>query len=113
MKTLLAVLIVVPMLLIAEKPGNGVTRPKIIEKVEPTYTEEAREAKLEGTVLLDATIDIDGKAKNITVARGLGLGLDEKAVEALSAWKFEPARQQKNNEPVETKVKVEINFRLL
>ena len=95
------------------KIGPGVTRPKVLERVEPQYTEEAREAKLEGTVLLKCTIDIQGRTKDVLVLRGLGLGLDEKAVDALLKWRFEPARLQKNNTPVAVTANVEINFRLL
>jgi TonB family protein len=95
------------------KMGPDVTRPVPIEKSEPTYTEEAREARLEGAVVLSVVIAKDGKAKNIKVVRGLGLGLDEKAMEALGRWKFEPARLRKDNTPVPVSAQVEINFRLL
>jgi TonB family protein len=107
-----------PFLLLAadEEPrkiGEDVHRPKLIFKQEPKYTEEAREAKVEGTVLLSLTIDTDGSTKDIKVVRGLGYGLDEKAIEAASTWKFEPARLRKNNLPVAVSANVEINFRLL
>jgi periplasmic protein TonB len=94
------------------KIGPEVSRPVPIEKVEPAYTEEAREAKLQGTVVLSVIIDADGATRDITVIRGLGLGLDEKAVEAVGRWKFEPARLKKDNTPVAVKAQIEVNFRL-
>ena len=95
------------------KIGPDLNPPKVVEKTEPGYTEEAREARLEGSVLLSVTIDADGKPKDISVERPLGLGLDGKAVEALSTWKFEPARLKKDNSAVAVRANVEMNFRLL
>lgn len=95
------------------KIGPDVVRPALVEKTEPSYTEEAREAKLEGSVVLSVVIGADGKTRDIKVVRGLGLGLDEKAIEALGKWKFEPARLKKDNTPVAVTANVEINFRLI
>ena len=67
----------------AFRVGGGVTQPQVLSKVDPEYSEEARKAKYSGTVLLQLIVDIDGKAKNIKVVKGVGLGLDEKAVEAV------------------------------
>jgi periplasmic protein TonB len=94
------------------KIGPGVKAPVPIERPEPAYTEEAREAKLQGSVLLSVIIDADGRTKDIKVVRPIGLGLDEKAVEAVNTWKFEPARLQKDNTPVAVKANIEVNFRL-
>ena len=58
--------------------------------MEPEYSEEARKAKYQGTVLLYIEVDTDGRATNIRVVRSLGLGLDEKAIEAVKKWKFKP-----------------------
>jgi len=90
--------------------GGGITAPTLIRKVEPEYSEEARAAKFQGTVLLYAEVDPSGKATNIKVARSLGLGLDEKAIEAVRQWKFKPG--MKGDTPVTVAVTIEVNFRL-
>ena len=91
--------------------GNGVTAPQLIYKVEPQYTEEARAAKYQGTVLLFVEVQADGTAANIRVVRSLGLGLDEKAIEALRQWRFKPGT--KDGVPVPVAATIEVNFRLL
>ena len=85
--------------------------PVLIFKKEPEYTEEARKAKYQGTVLLDVEIDDTGKPSDIQVVRSLGLGLDEKAVEAVRQWRFRPA--MKDDQPVQARTEVEVIFRLL
>jgi periplasmic protein TonB len=113
---LFAMLLLVSSFALAQEPrkiGPDVNPPKLVEKTEPGYTEEARDARLEGTVLLAVTIDANGRPKDIKVERPLGLGLDEKAVEAISTWKFEPATLKKDNTPVAVRANVEMNFRLL
>jgi len=91
--------------------GNGVTAPSVLHKVDPDYTEEARLAKYQGTVVVSAEIGTDGLAYNMRAIRGLGLGLDEKAIEAISQWKFKPG--SKNGQPVPVMATIEVNFRLL
>jgi len=91
--------------------GGGVTAPSLISKVEPEYSEEARKAKFQGTVLLYVEVDPQGRAQNIRVVRSLGLGLDEKAVEAVKRWKFRPG--SKDGHPVTVAATIEVNFRLL
>jgi TonB family protein len=91
--------------------GGGVSAPIPIYKPEPEYSEEARKAKFQGTVMLAIVVDVDGKAKNIQVVRSLGMGLDEKAVEAVAKWRFKPG--SKDGKPVPVKANVEVNFRLL
>jgi TonB family protein len=91
--------------------GGGVTAPALLYKVEPEYSEEARKAKYQGTVLLYIEVDPSGKAMNIRVARSLGLGLDEKAIEAVKRWKFKPG--YKDGRPVTVAATIEVNFRLL
>ncbi len=91
--------------------GNGVSAPKLLYKVEPQYSEEARSAKYAGTVLLKVVVDVDGLAKNIQVVNGLGLGLDEQAVAAIQQWKFKPG--EKDGLPVPVQASIEINFKLL
>lgn len=91
--------------------GGGVTAPVPIYKIEPEYSEEARKAKFQGTVLLAIVVDTDGVAKNIRVIRPLGMGLDEKAVEAVQKWRFRPG--YKDGKAVPVMANVEVNFRLL
>jgi len=91
--------------------GNGVAAPWVLYKVDPDYTEEARLAKYQGTVVVSAEIGTDGLAYNMKAIRGLGLGLDEKAIDAISQWKFKPG--SKNGQPVTVMATIEVNFRLL
>ncbi len=91
--------------------GAGVSPPTVAFKLQPQYTDEARAAKYEGTVVLFVEVGTDGIPGNIQVVRGLGLGLNESAVKAVSQWKFKPAR--KNGDPVTVQATIEVNFRLL
>jgi TonB family protein len=70
--------------------GNGVSRPQLIQKVEPSFTDEARQSAISGLVLVSLAVDVDGTAKNLAVTRGLGHGLDEKALDAVHQWLFHP-----------------------
>jgi TonB family protein len=92
------------------RAADGVTSPVPIYKVEPAYSEQARAAGFQGTVLLTVVVDEEGTPQEIKVLRALGMGLDEKAVEALGKWKFRPA--MKDGKPVRVKANVEINFRI-
>lgn len=91
--------------------GGGVSQPVPLHRVEPEYSEEARKAKFQGTVLLSIIVDENGKTRDVRVVRPLGLGLDEKAIEAVLKWKFRPG--YKDGKPVAVMANVEINFRLL
>ena len=91
--------------------GGGVSAPRLTYKVEPEYSEEARKAKYQGTVVLAIEVWPDGKAHNIRVIRSLGLGLDEKAIGAVQQWRFVPGKKDKL--PVKVRANVEVNFRLL
>jgi len=95
----------------AFRVGGGVSAPVLLSKVEPEYSEEARKAKYQGTVLLYIEVDPSGQATNVRVVRSLGLGLDEKAIEAVKKWKFRPGYQ--NGRPVTVQATIEVNFRLL
>jgi len=90
--------------------GGGVSAPKELYAPEPEYSEEARKAKYQGTCVLYLIVGPDGKPRDIRVARSLGLGLDEKAIEAVKQWKFEPA--MKDGKPVAVAINVEVDFRL-
>ena len=93
------------------KIGGGVSSPSLLYKVEPEYSEEARKAKFQGTVLLYVEVDEKGLPRNIRVIRPLGLGLDQKAIEAVEKWKFSPGK--KDGKPVAVQAQIEVNFRLL
>jgi TonB family protein len=84
--------------------------PVLFFKRDADYSETARQAKYQGTVLLYVEIDEAGGVRNILVARSLGLGLDEKAIEAVKEWRFRPATKDGN--PVAVHTQVEVNFRL-
>jgi TonB family protein len=90
--------------------GGGVSAPIPIYKPEPAYSEEARKAKYQGTVVLWIVVDASGGVTDCRVVKPLGLGLDEKAVETVKTWKFKPAL--KNSTPVPVRVMVEVSFRL-
>jgi periplasmic protein TonB len=92
------------------RPGAGVIAPRAIYDPEPEYSEEARKVKQQGTVLLSLIVDEQGRPRNIRVARSLGMGLDEKAIEAVKNWKFAPGT--KDGIPVAVQVDVEVSFRL-
>jgi protein TonB len=90
---------------------NGVGVPVCLYCPIPQYSDEARKAKYQGTVVLQVTITTDGKAINISVVKSPGLGLEEKAVEAVKGWKFKPAVGP-SGKPVATIVPIEVTFRL-
>jgi TonB family protein len=94
----------------AYRVGGGVSAPKIIYKVDPEFSEEARKNKWQGTVVLKVVVGVDGKTHEISVLRSLGMGLDEKAVEAARLWRFDPG--MKDGRPVPVEVNMEINFHL-
>lgn len=94
----------------AFKVGGGVSAPKAIYAPDPEFSEEARKAKYQGTVGLWVVIGPDGRVRDMKVVRSLGMGLDQKAVEAVRNWRFDPAR--KNGQPVPVQVNIEVNFRL-
>ena len=96
--------------LAAEKPAPVTTAPQKVSSPAPEYTDEARAKRIEGSVLLRGVIGTDGRVTNIGVARGLGHGLDQKAVECLRKWIFKPA--VRDGEPVAVKANIEINFHL-
>lgn len=90
--------------------GGGVSAPRAIYSPDPEYSEEARKAKYQGTVVLWMVVDADGRPRGIKVMRSVGLGLDEKAIEAVKTWKFDPAR--KDGHAVAVQISVEVDFRL-
>ncbi|HEX4279040.1 MAG TPA: energy transducer TonB [Bryobacteraceae bacterium] len=93
------------------KVGGGVSQPSVLFKVDPEYSEEARKAKYSGTVALAVVVDVEGHARDIHVIKSLGMGLDEKAIEAVEKWKFKPG--MKGGQAVNVRATIEVNFRLL
>jgi len=93
-----------------ESVGNGTSAPVLISKVDPEYSEEALKAKYSGSVYLSIMVNTDGKAEDIKVVKSLGMGLDEKAVEAVQKWRFKPGMNK--GAPASVRAQVEVNFRL-
>lgn len=92
------------------KVGGGVSAPALLHKVEPQYSEEARQAGIEGQVVLYVEIDRNGRAVNPRIVRGLDHGLNEKAIEAVEKWQFRPG--YKDGKAVTVAATIEVNFRL-
>jgi TonB family protein len=93
------------------KVGGGTSAPSLLSKIEPEYSEEARAMKYSGTAVLSIEVGPDGLAYNIQPVKSLGFGLDQKAIEAIQQWKFNPGI--KDGQPVTVKATIEVNFRLL
>lgn len=91
-------------------PGNGILPPKKIHAPRPLYTEEARKARIQGTVILQVIVDAEGNVSHPKIIKGLPLGLDEKAVETVREWVYAPATR--DGSPVAVYVNLMINFSL-
>lgn len=94
-----------------DRIGRDVSAPSILAKREPDYTASARLMRYSGSVLLSVIVNEQGIPTHIRLVRGLGYGLDEKAAEAISTWRFRPA--MKNGSPVAVQANIQVNFRLL
>jgi TonB family protein len=90
--------------------GRGVSAPRLVYDPEPEYSDEARKQKYQGVVVLRVVVSDDGLPRDIRVAQSVGLGLDEKALEAVRRWRFEPGRL--NGKAVAVVVHIQVNFRL-
>lgn len=90
--------------------GKGATAPQVIFNPEPTFSDEARKSKTQGRITLLVVVGKDGLPYDIRVRQSLGMGLDEKAIEAVNRWRFRPATL--NGQPVATRVEVEVDFHL-
>ncbi len=91
--------------------GGSVTRPVVLYQVEPDYSDEARRAKVEGVVTIYFEVNERGLPQNLRIFRPLGMGLDEKAIEAVLKWRFRPGL--KDGKPVTVTSQIIITFRLL
>jgi protein TonB len=91
--------------------GGGVSAPVPVFHPEPEYSEEARKAKWQGSVVLQIVVDDAGVPQEIKVIHSVGLGLDQKAIEAVRKWRFKPGL--KDGKPVPVSANIEVNFRLL
>ena len=89
---------------------QGVTVPQVVFSPEPSFSDEARKAKAQGIVLLQLVVGKDGHAYDVRVGQSLGMGLDEKAIEAVNHWRFRPATL--NGQPVATRIAVQVDFHL-
>jgi TonB family protein len=92
------------------RPGSGVTPPRLLREVKAEYTDEARRRGITGDVLLEIVVRRDGSVGDVDVRRGLGLGLDQRAVTAVRQWRFDPARLR--GTPVDVIVEVAVEFTL-
>jgi periplasmic protein TonB len=90
--------------------GNGVSPPRAIYTPEPEFSEEARKAKYQGVVVLNIIVGVDGRVHSPRVVRSLGMGLDEKALEGVKVWKFDPSK--KDGRPVAVEMNIEVAFNL-
>jgi TonB family protein len=96
---------------ISSGSGHRITPPQLIYKVEPEFSEDARKAKYSGVVILAIEVDTAGHARAFRVIQSPGLGLEQKAIDAVTQWRFRPGYQ--DGKPVVTGATVEVNFRLL
>jgi TonB family protein len=101
---------VVSVLVCVSAAAQTTMAPRVIERQEPQFSDEARRAKLQGTILLIAVVGEDGRPRDVRVIRPLGFGLDENAIDAVKQWRFEPGTR--DGKPVTVKSTIEVSFRL-
>jgi TonB family protein len=90
--------------------GGDVSPPVLIYSVAPEFAEQAKKAKIAGNVLVNLVVDQKGVPTNVRVVRGIGYGLDEKAVEAVSKYRFKPSME--HGQPVAVEINIEVNFQV-
>ena len=91
-------------------PGSGIDPPELVKEIRPTYTDAARRQAIEGDVVLEIVVREDGSVGDVRVRRTLGAGLEQKAIEAVRQWRFNPARRR--GTPVDVVVDVAVEFKL-
>jgi TonB family protein len=91
-------------------PGGGVSNPVLVFAPDPEFSDEARRAKYQGVCVVGLIVDAQGNPQRVRIVRPLGMGLDEKAIEAVKQYKFKPAIYQGHPVPVE--INIEVNFRI-
>jgi protein TonB len=94
------------------KVGGGVSAPVVIYSVNPEFSDEARRAKYQGICTVTLIVDAQGNPQNPHVTQALGMGLDEKAIEAIKQYKFKPAYDKDKKKTVAVMVSIEINFHI-
>jgi TonB family protein len=94
----------------AKNPPPCATPPRAIKSPNPDYSKEARKKNIEGTAVLWLIVGVDGLPRDIRIARPVGYGLDEKAIEAVKKWRFKPSTM--DGHPVAVQINVEVTFRL-
>jgi periplasmic protein TonB len=92
------------------RPGSGITPPSLLKEVKPDYTEDARRRGISGDVELEIVVRSDGTVGDVRLQRGLGAGLDQRAIDAVRQWRFAPARRL--GVPVDVLVEVAVEFKL-
>jgi TonB family protein len=92
------------------KPGDGVSAPVLVKEVKPQYTAKAKDARIQGTVLLECVVETDGRVGDVKVARSLDEDLDLEAVKAARQWRFEPGK--KDGKAVRVQIALEMTFTL-
>jgi TonB family protein len=102
-------LIFVPLAIDAQNPERS-NPPAVVSKCQPRYTDLARQADIQGTVVLYVEITPEGRVNNVKVLHPLGMGLDESAVDGVKHWRFKPG--EKYGTPVTVQATIEVNFRL-
>jgi protein TonB len=92
------------------KPGDGVSAPVLVKEVKPQYTAKAKDAKVQGTVLLECVVETDGRVGDVKVTKALDEDLDLEAVKAARQWRFEPGK--KDGKAVRVRITLEMTFTL-
>jgi TonB family protein len=92
------------------RPGSGIEPPRLVREIKADYTEEARRRNIEGEVVLEIVVRRDGQVGLVKLLRGLGSGLDDRAIQAVRQWQFAPATRL--GAPVDVMVEVAVEFRL-
>jgi TonB family protein len=92
------------------RTGNRIAPPRPVSAPNPPFSDEARRAKYQGTAVLSVVVDKTGQVRSVRIVRPLGMGLDQRAVEAVSEWRFRPATD--DGEPVDRRIRIEVDFHL-